>query len=586
MTSSLDRVNEDLRLQQVWSVLINFGATEAIGRTPFDGLHRRMQGWVYHLDAPVPEMSTATRTRVVMEKLGPTYVKLGQIVSSQANVLPDDWRLELDKLQNDVPPVPYEQVREQIIAELGAPPEDLYASFDEVPLAAASLGQVHAATLHDGRKVAVKVQRPNLERQVKADLGVIRRFARLTERRSQYARQVGLASMIDEFSDTLMVELDYYAEAYNMERLATNLEIIPGTHVADLHRELSSQRVLTQEFVTGVKISDVAAMEAAGLDVGAVGEAALRAAMKMLLIDGFFHADPHPGNLIVNLDTGVVTFLDCGMVGELTLLQRGHLVLLLWAFVKGDIAAMGQQLRSLSVPFRPMDENAFLKDFERRMSRYGRGTKPDIKLVMSNALGVLRDNGLRLDPQLTLALKAMMQASAFFTRLAPKDRTFTEAALECVRELAEETITEEALVEMSKKEATKLAGRALQEAPDYLRGLLSWARPGQTGQVHPLPRHVVLEPAGRHPALDRVHARGRAARGRRHHRGRDRGHGPAEHQLAGRDVGVVGVLRLGGRRRRAGRGLPGPGGRGLPTTGVTGGPCGASLPVRRGSALR
>jgi len=187
-----------------------------------------------------------------------------------------------------------------------------------------------------------------------------------------------------------------------------------------------------------------------------------------------FHADPHPGNLIVNLDTGVVNFLDCGMVGELTVMQRAHLVLLLWTFVKGDIPAMGQQLRSLSVPFRPIDDAAFVKDFERRMSRYAQGSKPDIKLVMSAAMGVLRDNGLRLDPQLTLALKAMVQASAFFTRLAPADRPFTEAALSSVRDLAADAVTEDAAIEIGKKVATKFAGQALQELPEYIKGLVGW----------------------------------------------------------------------------------------------------------------
>jgi predicted unusual protein kinase regulating ubiquinone biosynthesis (AarF/ABC1/UbiB family) len=146
-----------------------------------------------------------------------------------------------------------------------------------------------------------------------------------------------------------------------------------------------------------VKISDVDAMEAAGLDVAAIGDAALRAAMKMLPVDGFFHADPHPGNLIVDLDTGVMTFLDCGMVGELTLMQRAHLALFLWTFVKGHVAAMGQQLRSLSVPFRPMDDAVVLRDFEQRMSRYGRGTHPDMKLVMSTAIGGAA--GQRLAPR-------------------------------------------------------------------------------------------------------------------------------------------------------------------------------------------
>ena len=169
-----------------------------------------------------------------------------------------------------------------------------------------------------------------------------------------------------------------------------------------------------------------------------------------------------------------MTFLDSGMVGELTIGQRAHLGMLLWTFVKGDIPAMAGQILSLSVPFRPVDEKVFLKDFERKMSRYGQGTKPDIRLVLSTSMGVLRDNGLRLDPQLTLALKAMGQASAFFTLLAPADRTFTSAALEAVRDLAQDAITEEAIVEAAKRESTKIAGQAIKEAPDYLKGLLSW----------------------------------------------------------------------------------------------------------------
>ncbi len=471
---SFDAVNENLRLQQVYTTMLNFGASAVVDRSPFAGFSRRMQQWVYKTPEPIPRLNDAERTRIMLEGLGPTYVKLGQIVSSQSSNLPDDWRVELDRLQNDVPPVPYAAARQVIIDELGAPPEELYATFNPKPLAAASLGQVHAATLHDGRAVAVKVQRPNLDQQVRADLGVARLMGRYTERRSRSAREMGLASMLDEFGSTLIEELDYYAEAYNMEQLAANMAPIQGVHIPTLERSLSGQRVLTQEFVSGVKISDVDAMRAAGLDLAAVGESALRAAMKMLIIDGFFHADPHPGNLFVSLDTGVVTFLDSGMVGELTLGQRAHLGMLLWTFVRGDIPAMSEQILSLSVPFRPVDEKAFLKDFERKMSRYGRGTAPDIKLVLSTSMGVLRDNGLRLDPQLTLALKAMSQASAFFTPLTPPDRTFTSAALEAVTELAMDAATEDALVEGAKRQATRIAGQAIKEAPDYVKGLLSW----------------------------------------------------------------------------------------------------------------
>ena len=467
-------VNENLRLQQVYATLLNFGGAELVDRIGLGGVTRGMQRWIYRVGEPIPALSAAVKTRVMLESLGPTYVKLGQIVSSQANVLPDDWRTQLDLLQNEVPPVPYEMARQVVIGELGAPPEELYASFSPRPLAAASLGQVHHAVLNDGTEAAVKVQRPNLDRQVQADLGVARLMGRYSERRSSWARQIGLRSMLDEFSSTLLEELDYYAEAHNMLTLAKNMEPIEGVHIPALYRELSGRRVLTQEFVRGVKISDVDAMRRAGLDVGKVGEAALRAAIKMLLIDGFFHADPHPGNLFVNTDTGVVTFLDCGMVGELTVAQRAHMVMLLWTFVAGDITAMAGQLRSLSVPFQPVDDKAFTHAFEHKMSRYDRGSKADVKAVLSSAMGVLRDHGLRLDPQLTLALKAMAQSSAFFTPLAPPDRPFTEAALEAVRDLAEQTFTEDFIVDAAKKQGIRLASQAAQEAPDYLKGLLSW----------------------------------------------------------------------------------------------------------------
>ena len=473
--TQLDTLNENRRMQQIYGAVLHYAADTVVDATALGVPRRRMQKWIYKLDEVPPKLSTPVRTRLLLEGLGPTYVKLGQIVSSQASTLPDEWKVELDRLQNEVPPVPYELARQVVIDELGAPPEELFAWFATEPLAAASLGQVYRATLHDGRDVVVKVQRPALDNQVKADLGVTRVVSTYAERRSAYAREIGLRSMLAEFGSTLADELDYYGEAYNMQRLAENLADIEGVHIPTVERSLSTRRVLTQEFISGVKISDVEAMKAAGLDLAAVGNSALRAAIKMLLIDGFFHADPHPGNLLVNLDTGVVTFLDSGMVGQITLAQRANMGVLLWTFVQGDVSAMGRQLRSLSVPFRDgIDDKAFDKDFERKMARYGRGSGADIKSVMSAGLSVLRDNGYRLDPQLTLALKSMTQASAFFTPLAPADRLFTEAALEAAMELGEVAITGDAASEAVKREGVRLLGEGIQAVPEYLRGLLSW----------------------------------------------------------------------------------------------------------------
>jgi ubiquinone biosynthesis protein len=399
------------------------------------------------------------------------------------SALPDEWGVELDRLQNEVPTFPYEVAREIITAELGAPPEQLFAEFSPVPLAAASLAQVHRARRLDGREVVVKIQRPDLDRQVNADLGIARTMGRAMEARSSTARELGLRGLLDEFSSNLVEELDYYAEAYNMSRLAANMAELPGVHVPELHRDLSSKRVLTQEFIAGVKISNVAAMDAAGLDRAVIGENALRAAIKMLLIDGFFHADPHPGNLIVDLGTGVVTFLDSGMVGELGVGQRINMIALLWTIVQGDMAAMGQQLRALSEPFRPVDDAAFVRAFERKMARYGQGSGADFKDVLSAGMAVLRDHGLRLDPALTLAIKSMTQASAFFSPLAPADRAFTDAALDVALEVAQSPSTEAMVKEMVRKEAVKRAGQAAHAAPEYLKSLVSWNNQLKKGKL-------------------------------------------------------------------------------------------------------
>jgi ubiquinone biosynthesis protein len=482
-TNSLGSIGENIRLQQIYATLLHYAAESAIDTSFIAGPRRAIQGWIYNVHEPLPELSQAQRTRILLESLGPTYVKLGQIVSSQVNVLPDDWRVQLDLLQNEVPTFPYETARQIITSELGAPPEELYAEFSHVPLAAASLAQVHKAKLHDGSDVAIKIQRPGLDIMVNADLGVARTFGRAAETRSRWAREIGIAGLLDEFSTNLLDELDYYGEAYNMATLAKNMENLPGVHIPNLHRDLSSRRVLTQEFISGVKISDIDAIKGAGLDPSVLGENAMRAAIKMLLIDGFFHADPHPGNLIVNLETGVVTFLDCGMVGELSVMQRINMITLLWTVVRGDVPAMGQQLRSLSVPFRPVDDAKFYKTFEKRLARYAPGSGADVTEVMSAGMGVLRDNGLRLDPQLTLAMKSMTQASAFFKQLAPKDRTFTQAALEVALEQAQAPSTEEMVKEMAKKQAIRMAGQAAHAAPDYLKSLLSWNNQFKKGKI-------------------------------------------------------------------------------------------------------
>ena len=206
------------------------------------------------------------KVRLLLQDLGPTFVKLGQIVSSQGRMLPLEWEHELARLQSDVRPFAYEDVRTIVGESLGAPPETLYESFNPVPLAAASLAQVHDATTHDGRRVAVKVQRPNIHEQLHSDIRILTRGASWLERRLAWARDGDLKGMVREFGSTLVRELDYSIEAYNARRLERVLAPIDAVHVPAVDTTLSSNRVLTLEFIEGVKSTDTEAIDAAGLD--------------------------------------------------------------------------------------------------------------------------------------------------------------------------------------------------------------------------------------------------------------------------------------------------------------------------------
>ena len=198
--TTMDRARENLRLQQVYNVFLRYGLDSLFNRWGVIGDFRhRMQRWVWQLPYDVEPVSTPVKVRLMIEELGPTYVKMGQIVSSQASVIPAEWEVELEKLQSDVPPFPGEQVRQVIVEELGAPPEALYASFQPRPFAAASTAQVHRATLDDGQQVVVKVQRPHIQHQMKADLGIMQNAARVASTRSDYLQSIDLVGMLEEF---------------------------------------------------------------------------------------------------------------------------------------------------------------------------------------------------------------------------------------------------------------------------------------------------------------------------------------------------------------------------------------------------
>ncbi|MFN2219453.1 MAG: ABC1 kinase family protein [Anaerolineae bacterium] len=509
----LDSIRESLRLQQVYNVFLRYGWDMIFQRWRLlGGVRHSMQRWVWHLPDDVPELTTPAKVCLMLEELGPTYVKMGQIVSSQASAIPPEWAVELEKLQSDVPPFPAAQVREILAEQLGAAPEQLFAGFEIEPLAAASTAQVHRATLFGGEQVVVKIQRPGIPNQMKADLGIMQRAARVSSRRSEQLRAVDLEGMIEQFSVSVLAELDLLGEAYNAMRLTENMAGLEGVHIPHMYPELSTSRVLTMEYIEGVKITDMEAIEAAGLDRETIARNTLRAVAKQLLIDGFFHADPHPGNIMVNLRSGEITFLDTGMVGQLALDQRLNLIQLIFALQQGDLAGMGQILRHMSVPIAApgrqdgVDEQAYARDFERVIGRQLYvGGAASFGQVVNQALDLLRAHGLRLDPNLTMALKALMQAEAVAAVLYPGSGLL-EDGVQMIQELALGQITTDRVMEVVKDQLMMTAREALRRLPSLQEATLGWLDQYQKGRFE-----VYVDTSSLDKSVDKLGRLGRQA---------------------------------------------------------------------------
>jgi ubiquinone biosynthesis protein len=488
------QVSERLRLMQLYGILTQYVVDLAFDWAPLRPFRRRMQEWLWRPPVPIAPLPPQVKIRLLLQDLGPTYVKLGQIVSSQARALPPAWEEELTKLQSEVRPFAYDDVRAIVSESLGAPPEALFDSFDPVPLAAASLAQVHEAITQDGRRVAVKVQRPNIHERLRSDIRILRRGVALLESRARWAEEADLAGMVNEFGSTLIQELDYTIEAYNARRLERVLASIDQVHVPEVESALSADRVLTLEFIEGVKSTDTRAIDAAGLDRQELARNLVRGAVQMVMIEGFFHADPHPGNVVVELESGRVTFLDTGMVGQLDLRKRISFAQFLLAFRDKDIATLGATLRSLSKPFRTPDESGYQRQFEQRIGPLidsPPGQSTPLQKLVAEALDVLHGAGYRLDPELTLAAKAVAQAEAITSALVPEADAaqFADLGGAALEELVPEAVDKEAILRAARRQAMLAAGEVAQRVPSVQDAARVWLDQIQRGEI-PVRVHV------------------------------------------------------------------------------------------------
>ncbi len=409
------------RFQQITQVLVRHGFGELVdllGATPVFPLVRILRRQ--------PALGPPQRLRMALEELGPTFVKLGQVLSTRPDLLPPAYIAELSKLQDAVPPAPWESVRAQLEAELGAPVEEIFATLDPEPLAAASLAQVHAATFPDGSEVVVKIQRPNIETTVNVDLDILADVARLLQTRTPLGELYDLPGIVEEFAATLRAELDFYREGHNADRFRANFAEEPYLYIPKVYWDYTTRRVLVLERIRGIKIDDIAALDAAGYDRRRIGVHAARMVIKEVLEDGFFHADPHPGNFFV-MPGEVIGAMDFGMVGYLSRRTRTDLIRLYVAAVQLDEEAVVDQLVRMGVVSELVDRIGLQHDIGRLLRKYAGLPLKAIRArdVVEEAIPIAFRHHLRLPSELWLLGKTLAMMEGVGLKLVPDFDMFT-----------------------------------------------------------------------------------------------------------------------------------------------------------------
>jgi ubiquinone biosynthesis protein len=429
-----------------------------------------------------PPSDRGRRLRELLDELGPTFVKFGQLLSTRPDLVPPDIVVELRGLQDDVRPFPFEQVREVVEAELDLTVEQAFLAFDETPLASASIGQVHHAVLPDGREVAVKVQRPTAERQIEADLGLLYQAARLLRERVRALEFVDPEEVVEEFARSIRLELDYGHEARNAETFYRNFAHERGVVVPRVIRPYSTRRLLTLEFLHGTKVSE--------LDLDAMRpderrEIAYRMAdtwMTMVFRHGFFHSDPHPANVFV-LESGELGLVDFGQAGKLTEDDMTKLTRLFVDAATENVDAIPRRLRELGVRYPPEREQEFRDELRVLFDRYYGTRLSDIDplQVIREAFQLIYSLNLKLPSRFVMLDKAIATLASVGQEVYPDFNVF-EVAKPYARGLLADRFQPRVVARRARTEALML-GALARQLPYQVSDVLERMRDG-TLQVH------------------------------------------------------------------------------------------------------
>ncbi|HHT9146160.1 MAG: AarF/ABC1/UbiB kinase family protein [Candidatus Brocadiaceae bacterium] len=371
-----------------------------------------------------PPESRAVRLRKVLEELGPTFIKLGQILSVRPDLVPLDLCYELSKLQDRVPPFGYEDVKKQIKESFGSYPEKIFASFDPVPFAAASLGQAHRAQLKTGENVVVKVQRPDIRKMVETDIDILYILAQLANRYMHDIKIFDPISIVDEFSRVITKEIDFTYEAHNIDKFCKNFKDSTTVQIPRVFWEYTKQKVITTEEITGIRMSDYLTQPHSDEEKKAVAANGANAILQQIFIDGFFHADPHPGNLFI-LPDNAAAFVDFGIVGRLDEDTRDVVVNLLIAISTKNINGIIKALEMLG----SVAEEHSLRDFKHDISDFVERfydiplRQIEISTILPQAIELMTRHKLRIPPQFHVMIKAIATIDGVARQLDPDFNT-------------------------------------------------------------------------------------------------------------------------------------------------------------------
>ncbi len=420
LLETLQVMRDISRLHEITSVFIRYGWGDVARRLGIIGALERAGRVLRWSEAEeIMHLEPAVRVRRALEELGPTFVKLGQVLATRVDMFPSNWISEFEKLQSEVPPVPFETLLPQLINALGASPLEIFNEVQTTPVAGASIAQVHLAQLKDGTEVVLKIRRPDIEQKIEADLRILAHIAQLLESELPEARRYQPIQVVAEFSRSLRRELDLAREARNMDRFAHNFAADQTVLIPKVYWEWTSAVMNVQQRIIGIPGNSLAAVDAAGLDRKMLAAHGADAVLKMILIDGYFHADPHPGNVFY-LPGNRLAMLDFGMVGRLTQERRNQIVDLLASLARRNEQGMLEVLLEWTGD-ASVDDSKLAADVGDLVVNYENVQLKDVRLsaLLQEITMIMREHSLVLPSDLTLLFKALITLEGLGHQLDP-----------------------------------------------------------------------------------------------------------------------------------------------------------------------